>query len=170
MFSKVIEQYMPFKGTRSGQETHIRNRFLAELLTSCSATINMNIEIGGGFSVSDIMNNLDTAGEITGFSGVYIDLGGSMPAFRAMAAKTKLSPLRSATFAIKKYGLQNSWMKAIKERALFVGYKGHIPDLPHPPIETIERYCKLKKGTAWMEDKKISQMLIIASTEKRTDT
>ena len=150
----------------SGQETHTKNRFLAELLTAFSAEINTGLEIGGGFTVADIMNNLDTAGEITGFSGVYIDVGGTMPAFRAMAAKTKLSPLRSATFAMKKYGLQDSWMKAVRERALYVGYKGNLPEIPHPSIEKIERYCRLKKGVTWMEEKNISAMLIKATKPK----
>lgn len=153
----------------SGQETHIRNRFLAELLTAFSADINKGLDIGGGFTVADIMNNLDTAGEITGFSGVYIDVGGTMPAFRAMAAKTKLSPLRSATFAMKKHGLQESWMKAIRERALYVGYKGNLPEIPHPSIETIERYCRLKKGVVWMEEKNIASMLVTASKPKTTE-
>lgn len=148
--------------------TSVKNRFVADLLTVCSKRVDSKIEIGGGFCVGDIIGNLDSTSYVTGFAGVYIEIGGSLPAFRAMLAKTKDNPLRTATFAMKKYGLQDSWMKAVRERALYVGYKGHIPEIPPPAISDIERHCRLKKGVIWMKDNDIPSMLIEASKPKPT--
>jgi len=148
----------------AGHDTHTRTRFLAELLTACKDEIDPSVSIGNGLTLNDIMNNLDTAGKITGFSGVYIDIGtGSLPAFRAMVAKTKDKPLKSITFAMNKHGLQSAWMQAVRKRAEFVGYVGPIPEVPHPSVEIIADYCRIKKGDAWMEERDIVNKLKIAS-------
>ena len=132
------------------KESQTRTRLLAEMLHACRSQIDPSLEVGAGFTMADILNNLDFAGGVTGISGVYIHFNANETfSFRAMASGGKSKAPMTKTFSTVKYGLKGAWEKAIWARAQLVGYQGFIPELPPPSYATLFEVLAQKQGKEW---------------------
>lgn len=147
-------------------EPHVKLRFLAEILLASREALDASLPLGAGFTLSDVLDNLDGTRNPTRLSGVYIDVAGTFPMFRAMAAKSGDAPLRSSTFSIRKWGLRGAFQKAVQARATFVGYQGYIPDMPPPSVGTILELCLQKRGQGWVDEKNIASQLLALEAQE----
>jgi hypothetical protein len=63
-----------------------------------------------------------------------------------MKSATSNNPVQTGTFSMRKHGIQNAFMMAVKKRAEFIGYVGFIPEIPTPSIVKILAFCEEKKS------------------------